>query len=223
MDSTWAPKGQTVSGEIIAKYKPTIDPLTAPIGHAVKELTKKAPESPLSNLAADIILQYGQKYLDAHANGAELNMALTNFGGIRTSLPAGEITTFDILSIFPFDNRIVILELPGKSMRELMENFAKREKVEAMAGVEIEIADHQLKKCKIGGKDLDDNTLYRIATIDFLLGGGDSMYALKYATKIIETGTVLRDAVIEYIKQETAAGRKIDAEKDGRVVVIENK
>lgn len=223
MDSTWTPKGATAAGAIIGKYKPTIDPLTASIGYSVKELTKRAPESPLSNLAADIIFQYGQHYLDSLRKGETVDLAITNFGGIRTSLPAGEITSFDILSIFPFDNRIVILDLPGKYLREMLETFAKLERVEAMSGVEMEITDKQLKKCKIGGKDIDDNAVYQIATIDFLLGGGDKMYALKYATKVTETGTILMDAVIAYIKNETAHGRKINADTDGRVVMKERK
>lgn len=223
MDSTWNPQGTSVTGKIIGKYKPTIDPLMETIGHTSKELRKDPPESPLSNLSADIIFQYGQKYLDARAGGNKIDMALTNFGGIRTVLPAGKITTFDILSVFPFDNRIVILELPGKYMRELMENFAKRGRVEALSGVEVEIEDHQLKKCRIGGRELDDNAVYRIATIDFLLGGGESMYALKYATQVTETGTILRDAVIEYVKARTALGEMIDAQKDGRVIIKNNK
>ncbi len=223
IDSLWNPAGETVTGKIISKYKPTIDPLMEVIGHSAKELQKYPPESPLSNLSTDIISKYAQKYLDENGYDAKVDMAVTNFGGIRTSLPAGDITSFDVLSVFPFDNKIVVIDLKGKYIREMMENFAKKGRTEALSGVEVVINNRKLEKCNIAGAPVDDNKIYKVATIDFLLSGGDNVYALKYASDVIKTGTVLRDAVIGYIEEETAKGRAIDADKDGRVVIINNK
>lgn len=219
MDSTWNSQGDTKVKQIISKYKPTIDPLMVVIGSTDKELDKFPPESPLSNLSAGIIADCAQKYLAKKGTDTKVDIALTNFGGIRTSIPAGEITAFDILSVFPFDNRVVIVDLEGKYVRELLENFAKRGKVEALSGVEMVINQNQLEKCLVGGLPIDDHKIYKVASIDFLLTGGDSVYALKYASNVVETGIVLRDAVIEYIKDITRSGKKVTAEKDGRVVV----
>lgn len=219
MDSTWNSKGESATGKVIAKYKPSIDPLMVVIGYTDKELQKAAPESPLSNLSADIILDCAQKYLDKKGITGKVDIALTNFGGIRTSIPAGEITSFNILSIFPFDNRIVIIDIQGKYVRELMENFAKRGRVEALSGVEVVINENNLEKCLIGGAPIDDNKMYKLASIDFLLSGGDSVYALKYGVNIIETNILLRDAVIEYINNLTLNGKKVSAEKDSRVII----
>ncbi|MEG0518655.1 MAG: 5'-nucleotidase C-terminal domain-containing protein [Bacteroidales bacterium] len=219
LDSTWNACGESVTGKIIAKYKPTIDPLMEVIGYTDYELDKLSEKHSLANLSTDILLDCAQKYLAKKGLNTHLDIALTNYGGIRTTIPAGNITSFDVLSVFPFDNRLVIFNLEGKYVRELMENFAKRGRVEAMAGVEMVVAKNQLEKCLIGGLPLDDAKIYRIATIDFLLSGGDSVYALKYGTDVIETGIIVRDAVIDYIKEQTRNGKEVIAAPEIRVII----
>lgn len=208
------------SDNIIAKYKPSIDALLTPIGTSAKEMDKYPPESPLSNWAVDVMRIFADEYMKKNRIQDKCDIALTNFGGIRTSLPKGEINSYDILSIFPFDNRVVILDLEGKYVRELMENFAKRGRVEALSGVELVINKKVLEKCLINGKPIKDDKIYKVATIDFLLSGGDSVYALKYASKVINTQAILRDVYINYIKEQTAQGKIIDADKDSRVINI---
>ncbi len=208
------------SDNIIAKYKPSIDSLLTPIGISAKEMEKYPPESPLSNWAVDVMRMFADEYMKTNRIQDKCDMAITNFGGIRTSLPAGEVNSYDILSIFPFDNRVVILDLEGKYVRELMENFAKRGRVEALSGVEMVINKKVLEKCLINGKPIKDDKIYKVATIDFLLAGGDSVYALKYASKVINTQTILRDVYIEYIKNQSAKGKIIDAHTDSRVKII---
>ena len=135
----------------------------------------------------------------------------------------GDVTPYDILSIFPFDNRVVILNIQGKYLRGLFENFAKRERVEAIGGMEIVINKGELEKALINGEPIDDNKFYNVATIDFLMNGGDNVYGLKNHKSVIETNALMRDVVIDYIKAETLAGRKIKGEEDGRVVIIKSK
>lgn len=221
MDSTWdSAKGKATA--IIDKYKPAVDSLLIPIGQTKEELKAYPPEDKLSNLAGDIMLSFGTDYLKKSTGNAsaKVDISITNFGGIRASMPEGNVTSFDIISIFPFDNKIMILDLEGKYVRELMENFAKRGRVEAMGGVRLVIDKNTLTECTVAGEPIDDSRIYKIVTIDFLLGGGDSVYALRYAKNTTDCGVFMRDVVIEYIKKLTAAGKMIKAEKDGRAVVI---
>ncbi len=223
IDSTWnCPDGK--AAKVIGKYKPSVDSLLIPIGETVEELTSRGPESKLSNLAADIMLAYGTGYLQESTGNpdAKVDISLTNFGGIRASMPGGEVTSFDIISIFPFDNKLMIIDLEGKYVRELMENFAKRGRVEAMGGVRLKIEKPNLLECTVGGEPIDDNKVYKLVTIDFLLGGGDSVYALKYGTNTQDTGVYMRNVVIDYIKGLSAQGKKVEANIDGRAVVIRN-
>lgn len=221
MDSTWNAPGSRAA-EIIGKYSPTIDSLLIPIGSSAGQMESYAPESPLSNLAADIMLGFATEYLRESTgdSGAKADMAMTNFGGIRASLPGGEVSTYDVMSIFPFDNKVVILDLKGRYVRELFENFARRERVEALSGVKLVIENKKVKEALVAGSPIDDERIYKVATIDFLLFGGSNAEAFKKCDSYIDTGTYLRDMISGYIKNETAAGRVIDARTDGRVTVI---
>lgn len=220
MDSTWNYTGGK-STEVINKYRPAVDSLLIPIGTTTGEFTAYPPEDRLSNLAGDIMLQYGSDWLAANVgDGVKADMSITNFGGIRASMPGGAVTSFDVISIFPFDNKIMILDLQGKYVRMLMENFAKRGRVEVMGGVRLKIEDNVLVECTVAGEPVDDERIYKVVAIDFLLGGGDSVYALKYATNVEDTGSFLRDVIIAHIRSLTAQGRVVEAHKDGRVVIV---
>lgn len=221
IDSTW----NCTSGKatkVIDKYRPQVEALLIPIGKTKEELKSHAPEDKLSNLASDIMLAYGTEYLQKTTGDskAKADMSITNFGGIRASMPSGDVTSFDVISIFPFDNKIMVLDLEGRYVRELMENFAKRGRVEAMGGVRLKIDKNVLAECTVAGEPIDDNRIYKVVTIDFLLSGGDSIYALKYAKTSVDCGVYMRDVVIDYIKRLTAEGKIVEAEKDGRAVVI---
>ena len=223
MDSTWN-YSTGKAAAVIDRYRPSVDSLLLPIGSTVEELTSYPPEDKLSNFAGDVMLVFGSEWLEKNVGpGVKADMSITNFGGIRASMPCGTVTSFDIISIFPFDNKIMILDLEGKYVRMLMENFAKRARVEVMGGVRLKIDHNQLVECTVAGEPIDDSRIYKVVTIDFLLGGGDSVYALKYATKVEDTGLFMRDVVINHIKALTAEGKKIEAQKDGRAVVIKEK
>lgn len=222
IDSTFDNKPSPLTSKIISKYKPKVDSLLIPIGKSEYEILKGTPESPLSNLAADIIKEYATEYLKKNKIKGKVDLAMTNMGGIRTSFPKGNITSYDVLSVFPFDNRVVIATVLGKDIKIMFDTFAKRERSEAISGAKFVIKDKETESLLIGGKPVKDNKKYNIATIDFLLTGGDSVYALKRAISVIETNAMLMNVVIEYIKNETAQGRVISSEKDGRVTIIKD-
>lgn len=211
------------SHQLIAIHKPAVDSLYIVIGHTPYEIKKYPPESPLSNFAADAIVYTANKYLKSNGFDYTVDMAVTNFGGIRTNIPAGDISTADIMSVFPFENKVVIASMEGKYIRQMMQNFARRKRVEAVSGVEVVLQDGKVEKCLIGGEPLYDNKIYKIATIDFLIAGGDNVFSFKSNCGIIETGILIRDSIIQMIKDETAAGRDINPHTDGRMKVINSK
>ena len=105
-------------------------------------------------------------------------------------------------------------------LRELLENFARRERVEALSGVRLVIENRELKKALVAGEEIDDGRIYKVATIDFLLFGGSNAEAFKKCGSYVDTGVFMRDMVTDYIKDKTAAGMMIESGKDGRTVVI---
>ena len=133
----------------------------------------------------------------------------------------GRWRVYDIFSIFPFDNFLVIEEMDGDKVRMLMEFFAKT-RGQVLSNVSLHIDGDSVKECLIGGKPIDDNRKYVVATIDFLYQGGDNLYPLKYSNWMVETHKKLMDIFIEYIQNLTAQGKKIEKSKDNRLIV-ENK
>ena len=215
MDTTWMKEGTSKVEEIIAKYQPGIEELMEIVGYSSEEMFKGNPESGLSNLAADAILYAAQPLLKE----GDVAFSLTNFGGIRSELPQGAIRKYDIFSVFPFDNVIVTVELPGYRVREIMKNFAKKGRFEALGGVEIVVKDKKLAKCYIGGQKLDDKKMYKLVTIDFLLDGGDALSLRKGANEIVVSELYVRDGVVKYIKDKADAGYIFNNKPDGRIVI----
>ena len=81
------------------------------------------------------------------------------------------------------------------------------------------MVDGRIETLLIGGEPLDDDKIYKFATIDFLMDGGDGVQLKDFAMNTVRSGRYLRDIIIEYIKEMTAEGRTISLKGDGRVTV----
>ena len=200
MDSTWDKNSEPVVAGIIEFYKPEMDRLMQQvIGKTDYEMRSGRPESLLSNFAADAMLEYARK-IDKKG----VDFSLTNFGGLRAALPKGDVRRYDVFSIFPFENYLVIIDLPGGAVRQLFESFAQN-RVEAFSyNLQLEIKGKMLKEVLLEGEQIDPHRTYRIATIDFLLDGGDSVSSLKSATAGAQTGVLLRNAILDIIEGITS-------------------
>ena len=197
---------------LVAPYKASVDSMMAPVlGLSRVSMGAKRPESLLSNWAADVMVEGGT------ATGLEpADMGLINVGGLRNNMPEGIVRRGDIILISPFENHVVVLEMKGSDLLELMENIAavKGEGVSSSVRMEIS-AEGQLLSCTIGGKEIDPHRIYTVATIDYLAEGNDKMYALKKAVKRHETGILARDVMMEYVLKH----RVIDSKMEGRITV----
>ena len=215
IDSRYDTGSDWAAQDIIDKYSPQVAPLMEIIGYTDRLIeSRRGPESELSNFAADVIRARAEKEI-----GEPVEMAMTNYGGIRTAMPKGDVRVYDIYSIFPFENDIVVCKVKGSKLRQFMDNYAKKGYVECLSGVELVIDNYQITKFNIGGKPLDPNKTYNFATINFLLDGGDGSRIGAYADKVIDTDVLIRDAVCDHIRELTAQGKKVDPKMDGRVVI----
>lgn len=183
--------------------------------YSSEELDKGQPESALSNIAADALLHGAEPFIDPECKA----LSLINFGGIRMSFPQGAIRLYDVYSTFPFDNTLVVAKMKGKELRKILSKFAGREKFEALGGVEVVVTDKKLSSVKIGGEMLDDEALYDLVTIDFLLDGGDRFNIGENAISVTRTGIVMRDVVEGYLKDLASRGVVLKNAGDGRVVI----
>ena len=212
MDSTWDTMKDFRATQTIEKYSAQVAPLQEIIGYSEDEYDRRRPESGLSNFAADVIKAIAEK-----KTGDKVDIALTNFGGIRTSLPKGAVRVYDIFSIFPFDNYLVTFDIKGSDLRRFLDQMIARRRVEALSGVEMVITGRQADKLFVAGAPIDDERIYKFATINFLMDGGDGVVLSDVAFNRKDTGVWIRDAIVEYLREQMARGEKIVLQPDGRV------
>ncbi len=201
-------------------------------------------ETNLGDFAADAILWAAQQ-----AQGDQVVAAITNGGGIRTSIKAGDVTMNDMKTVFPFGNEVTTLNVTGAELLEALEaatcttpkaigafpqvagiTFAIDTSVEYENGEQYPDSTYY-KPAKpgsrvtietVGGKPFDAAAMYTIATNDFTAAGGDTYYAFRYANTQTgyKTGVALEDALVQYAN--TVLGGVIGAqyaEPAGRITI----
>lgn len=184
------------------------------LGYCPGGMTKDRPESELSNWAVDAIMLAAESVY-----GRKVDVGLMNMGGIRVDMPDGEILLDDLVSMFPFRNHVVYVSLRGEELRHIFGNMAEKSHFEAVGGVRIVASDGKLESVLVGGEPLDDDKVYGLATIDFLLEGGDGIYAARNAVELLDRKVLIRDWIVPYVRTMNASGEMIKAYKDGRVTV----
>ena len=207
------------SAAVTSMLKPYSDSVNSTmngtIGIAAVSLEKKSPEGSLGNFMTDAMLQAATNHFKRKVDGA-----FTNTGGIRlTQIPAGPITTGKIFELMPFDNLLIIQEMKGSMLQTFLDHVSGRGGW-PVAGITYDIKNKKAVNVLVNGKPIDDNATYTIANSDYVANGGDDCVMLKSLPQIND-GFLIRDALIEYVKAQTAAGKTITAKEEGRVKTIE--
>ncbi|MDR1866741.1 MAG: 5'-nucleotidase C-terminal domain-containing protein [Treponema sp.] len=158
--------------------------------------------------------------------GVPVDFALQNGGGVRAELPAGDVTKEDILTMLPFDNYVYVVTLKGSDVIDLF-NFIGSisqgnggwAQVSKEARYTITYADGTgtISEVTINGQPIDPNKTYKIATNDYMAGGGDGYTALTRSIDTFNTSMLINDIVIEYAK---TLPQPVEPTTDGRITVI---
>lgn len=205
---------------IIKPYKMKLEAdMNAVLALNESAMFKSNPEGALGNFVADLTLKKTNDYCkEGSIEPAQL--CLLNNGGLRTSLPEGDITKRRVFELMPFENELVILTLSGPKTLELFKYLGRINGM-PLAGATMTISHKKPEDVMIGGVALDTTRQYRVVTSDYLAYGGDKMRFFKDPLNFELLHHKLRDAIIEFIMEEHAAGRKLSAKKDGRIKVSE--
>lgn len=154
-------------------------------------------ESAIGNLLTDLMLA-------AHP---EAEVAMTNGGGLRADLPAGELTYGRLFEVNPFDNRFATVRLLGKHLRRLVTtNLQRGGGIISWAGLTARAAckDGALDvEIQVRGKPLADQARYTLVTSDFLASGGDGMIGrLKLPEGSVEASDeIIREAMVAVLRK----------------------
>lgn len=188
---------------IITPYKIEMEEtMNVIIGHCNSALEKYAPESPLGNFSADVMYQagieYAKKQEDIDSNLLENAFCLLNFGGLRSTVNQGDISIGNVYELMPFDNTLTLVQLSAFELSNLL-NYLKKVNGQPIAGAEIDLSGDNVN-ISIGGEAFDKESDVLIITSDYLAGGGDKMNFFKNSKNMWNSGLLMRDIYIDYIK-----------------------
>ncbi len=181
------------------------------IGFSTYGLYSKKIESNLGNFMADAMKNMAEQKFDK-----KITAAFINSGGIRSSLPKGEINIEDIFNIMPFDNVIILQEVKGSVLIDFLNHACEKGGWPVSKGVKYTMNDRKLVSAEIEGKQIVIDSAYIIANSDYVINGGDNTIMLKKIPKQ-NINYLLRDALIDYIKVLTKEGKTIDAKIENRI------
>jgi 2',3'-cyclic-nucleotide 2'-phosphodiesterase (5'-nucleotidase family) len=206
-------------------YSPKVLALDEVIGKLNGDLKKGAiGAGSLGNFVADWIRLEASRKL-----GKPIVLAVTNAGGLRKSaIPEGDLRLRDIFELLPFENALIAFDLTGAQVLDLLRvNLSHRD---AQSGAQIKYQINSNRQPGLDSarlltdgveKEIDPAATYTVISIDYLLNvsGGDYAKVMKQAKNTLLLGLTIRDAMTNYVKRETAAGREIKSTLDGRFVL----
>jgi 2',3'-cyclic-nucleotide 2'-phosphodiesterase / 3'-nucleotidase / 5'-nucleotidase len=182
----------------LSKYQIEVEPVLGEIiGNAPKDLLHdRFALSHLGEWTSEIMNEV-----------AGTQIAVTNGGGLRTSLLAGDITVGNLYEIMPFDNVLSIFEMSGKQVKEIFEHGVENEEFGSIqfSGATVVHVAGAKEGSKIisitlsNGESVVDDAVYTVVTNDFMGTGGDGFTSFTEANHISET-VAIRDSMIDAIR-----------------------
>ncbi|MCC7307328.1 MAG: bifunctional metallophosphatase/5'-nucleotidase [Acidobacteria bacterium] len=190
------------------------DPQMVSVINKWKDKLKAITDEKVTTVTAPMTRSYGQSSAMGNmvadsmlAAYPDYDLAVTNSGGLREDIDPGVVTVGKLISVFPFPNTIVQLEIKGRYLREAFEHGASLTNgiLQVSKGVEIEYEETEpvgkrVIECRINGVPLDDNKTYKVLTSNYLADGGDGFFAFGKADSYKATGVDILDAMVKYLK-----------------------
>ncbi|PRY13092.1 5'-nucleotidase-like protein [Pontibacter ummariensis] len=199
----------------IAPYREQVtEKMAEIIGRAPVELGTADYQSPLGNFVVDLMLAQARERYEG-----EIDMATTTNGGLRIPIPMGYVEMGTIFELMPFENELVVLTLDGHTVKAFFD-VAAEAKYAPVANATYTVKDGKAMDIRIGEEPLKLDQNYTLVTSDYLAGGGDNLSMFKNALKTEKVGLMMRDAIIEQIRELTAKGQAIGADTTMRVTVL---
>ncbi len=200
-----APAADHPVGATLAKYNAALtEKMAIKVGRTEAALdgeraNVRTRTTNLSNLITDAMREF---------SGAD--MVLTNGGGIRASIKAGDITIGDIYTVLPFTNTIVAIELTGDKIVSALEHGLSAYPAQLggfcqVSGMTVKFdpakpAGSRVLEVLVAGEPIVADKLYVLATNDFMAAGGDGYVWFTESIPVFDSGVMLSDVLTEYIE-----------------------
>jgi 5'-nucleotidase len=203
------------------KYGPLLKSLELTVGHTEVELDLKSENVRTKET------NMGDFIADAFRQAIGSDVALINGGSIRadTTVEPGVLTKRDVLSILPFNNRVVKLQLTGAIIRAALEHGVASLGTESqpgrfpqVSGMRYEFdarrpAGKRITSITVNGKPLDDQRTYTLATTSYVaIDAGDGYDMFRKGTLVIppEKAPSETDILMKAVSSVPAIAPKTD-------------
>lgn len=154
--------------------------------------------TPIGNLMVDIMYEQGNPIFNKRT-GKNIDIVLSNHGGIRSSINKGSVTARTAYEVMPFENEILVISLKGNKVREMVDYLVKRREAHPFFGLQVILSkDYELLESTIDGKKINDTIIYYVATNDWIYNMADF---LKPNEGIESLNYKVRNAMIDYFKK----------------------
>jgi 5'-nucleotidase len=213
------PEDPAIAADVALYYEPVQQLAATVIGQTELLLDGNRPvvrsrESNLGNLICDAMLWKTQ--------GVGSQVCITNGGGIRAPINAGDITVGNVLTVLPFGNTIATLGLTGADVVAALENGVSRwentdGRFPQIGGMRFSfdparaagdrILSVEIKNANGSFSPIDPDEIYIVTTNNFMRTGGDGYTVFRdNAIDPYDTWAVMADSVMEYIESPVADG-----------------
>ncbi|MBZ9778099.1 5'-nucleotidase C-terminal domain-containing protein [Psychroflexus sp. CAK8W] len=224
-------EGQQVQiSDSIAKNKDLEDFITPYREHITEEMEgvlAYTPEAmyksdakfntPIGNMMADAVMEMANPVFEKRT-GNTIDAVILNYGGIRSGINAGDISTRTAYNIMPFENEVAVAALSSEELRALINYLAKNKTAHPIAGLQVILnAEGELLEAKMNGEQIQNKTYY-VATSDYLIKGGDRMDFFLNAENVETLDYKLRNLFIDYFKKKDT----IAPVRDKRFIQLQN-
>ncbi|MBC7187734.1 MAG: bifunctional metallophosphatase/5'-nucleotidase [Calditrichaeota bacterium] len=165
-------------------------------------------ESNVGNFVADVM----RKTVDA-------DFATINSGGIRKNIKAGPLRKLDIVELLPFANTLVTFECTGKELLTFLEFNARNVALQRGGLMQVsgltctyQVVDSLVRvvNASVRGKPINPRATYRGVTVDFVIYGQAERYMGFEPKNPQNTGLMLSEVVIDYIKKHPRVSSKVE-------------
>jgi 5'-nucleotidase/UDP-sugar diphosphatase len=139
------------------------------------------------------------------------DFTITNGGGIRASMNAGNVTIGDVINVLPFTNIITVAEITGADVYAALEHGYRMLPGEngGYSQTDLQVVYNRfaepgkrILRVLLNGKLIDKNATYKVATNDFMAAGGDGYTMFG---RVLTEGSLLSDVFIEFLRKNYPA------------------
>lgn len=151
--------------------------LDSVLAYSVDTYSKRDGEynTAIGNMMADAVYEQANKVFNMRT-GNTIDFVLLNHGGIRSIISKGEITLRTAYEVMPFENSVVVVNMPGEKVQELLNYLSKAKRAHPISQLSIVLdKEGNLNSANLRGEPIDPGKSYFVATNDYLYNGGDRM------------------------------------------------